>query len=125
MIEIYQHFVVDTLVVDIGYKHMHGSVCISTTDNNFNVNVYDPKGKLINQASYPITRELTVDEVAFVDACMSNVADIPREIVEEFVREYYNHDKFCEEYGHEYYTPLADAKGMWEDAKSYFSKESK
>jgi hypothetical protein len=125
MIEIYQHFAMDTLVVDIGHKQMYGSVCISTTDNDFTVNVYDLAGKLINQASYPVLRKLTADEVAFVDACMSNVADIPREIVEEFVREYYNHDKFCEEYGHEYYTPLADAKGMWEDAKSYFSKESK
>ena len=69
-------------------------------------------------------RELTADEVAFVDACMSNVADIPRDVVEEFVRAE-NHDRFCEEYGHEYYTPLADAKGMWDDAQSYFTKESK
>lgn len=125
MIEIYQHFAMDTLVVDIGHKQMYGSVCISTTDNDFTVNIYDQGGVLIKQFVHAITRKLTADEVAFVDACMSNVADIPREIVEEFVREYYNHDKFCEEYGHEYYTPLADAKGMWEDAKSYFTKESK
>jgi DNA replication initiation complex subunit (GINS family) len=125
MIEIYQHFAMDTLVVDIGHKQMYGNVCISTTDKDFTVNVYDSAGKLVNQATYPVLRKLTDDEVAFVDACMSNVADIPREVVEEFVREYYNHDKFCQEYGHEYYTPLADAKGMWDDAKSYFTKESK
>ena len=124
MIEIYQHFAMDTLVVDIGHKQMYGSVCISTTDNDFTVNVYDSAGKLINQASYPITRKLTADEVAFVDACMSNVADIPREVVEDFLRAE-THDEFCNQYGHEYYTPLADAKGMWDDAKSYFSKESK
>lgn len=124
MIEIYQHFAMDTLVVDIGHKQMYGSVCISTTNNDFTVNVYNSEGYLINQASYPVMRKLTADEVAFVDACMSNVADIPKEVVEEFVRAE-NHDKFCEEYGHEYYTPLADAKGMWDDAQSYFTKESK
>ena len=124
MIEIYQHFAMDTLVVDIGHKQMYGSVCISTTDNDFTVNVYDSAGKLINQASYPVLRKLTADEVAFVDACMSNVADIPREVVEDFLRAE-NHDEFCNQYGHEYYTPLADAKGMWDDAKSYFTKESK
>ena len=124
MIEIYQHFAMDTLVVDIGHKQMYGYVCISTTDNDFTVNVYDSAGKLINQASYPITRKLTADEMAFVDSCMSNIADIPQEVVEEFVRAD-DHEKFCEEYGHEYYTPLADAKGVWDDAQSYFTKESK
>jgi hypothetical protein len=124
MIEIYQHFAMDTLVVDIGHKQKYGNVCISTTDRDFTVNVYDSAGKLVNQATYPVLRKLTADEVAFVDACMSNVADIPREVVEDFLRAE-NHDRFCQEYGHEYYTPLADALGMWDDAKSYFTKESK
>ena len=63
-------------------------------------------------------RELTKDEMAFVDAYLSNVAEAPREVVEEFVRAE-NHDKFCMEYGHEYYTPLADSWGVWYDALAY------
>jgi hypothetical protein len=124
MIEIYQHFAMDTLVVDIGQKQMYGSVCISTTDNDFTVNIYDQGGGLIKQYVHDITRKLTDDEEAFVNACLCNVADTPKEVIEAFVRAD-NHDSFCEEYGMEYYTGLADAWGVWQDAKSYFEGKQK
>lgn len=124
MIEIYQHFAMDTLVVDIGHKQMYGSVCISTTDNDFTVNIYDQGGVLIKQFVHGISRKLTADEQAFVKAYMNNVADAPLDIVEDFVR-MENGDDFCEKHGNEYYSALADALGMWDDSKRYFQEKQK
>ena len=62
-------------------------------------------------------RELTKDELAFVDAYLSNVADAPRDVVEDFL--FLEDDQYYDKYGNEYYTGLADAFGVWYDALAY------
>ena len=64
------------------------------------------------------SRPLTPDELAFISAYGSNVADAPPDIVEAFIRAE-DGDSFCKEYGNEYYTGLADAWGVWEEAMDY------
>lgn len=62
-------------------------------------------------------RELTKDELAFVDSYLSNVADAPRDVVEDFL--FLEDDQYYDKYGNEYYTGLADAFGVWFDALAY------
>lgn len=66
----------------------------------------------------PTPRPLTPDELAFMSAYQSNVADAPPDIVEAFIRAE-DGDSFCKQYGNEYYTGLADAWGVWEEAMDY------
>lgn len=63
-------------------------------------------------------RPLTPDELAFMSAYQSNVADAPPDVVEGFLRAE-DGDSFCKQYGNEYYTGLADAWGVWEEAMDY------
>ena len=65
----------------------------------------------------------TEEQQAFIKSYESNVADAPTEIVQAFVLSE-DDDQFCKDFGNEYYTGLADARGVWEDAKRYF-KEAK
>ena len=71
----------------------------------------------------PKPKPLTPDQIAFVDAYCLAVCDAPRDIVEAFMRED-DCDKFCEEYGLEYYSGLADAHNMW-DLALQFSRGNK
>lgn len=64
-----------------------------------------------------MTTTFTQDELAFMDAYLSNVAEAPRDVVEDFMR--MEGDEFYEKYGNEYYTALADALGVWYDALAY------
>jgi hypothetical protein len=64
-----------------------------------------------------MSRELTQDELAFMRAYSANVADAEPHIVKDYLL--MDGDEFYETYGTEYYTGLADAHGVWEDALKY------
>jgi hypothetical protein len=61
------------------------------------------------------------EQLAFMEAYLSNVASADRDTVKKFLLAK-DHDTFCEEHGDEYYTGLADARGVWYDAKQFFTK---
>jgi len=64
---------------------------------------------------------LDEEQLAFVEAYLSNVASADRDTVIKFLLAK-DHDTFCEEHGDEYYSGLADARGVWYDAKRFFAK---
>jgi len=64
---------------------------------------------------------LNEEQLAFVEAYLSNVASADRDTVVKFLLAK-DHDTFCETHGDEYYTGLADARGVWYDAKQFFTK---
>jgi len=64
---------------------------------------------------------LSEEQLAFVEAYLSNVASADRDTVVKFLLAK-DHDTFCEAHGDEYYTGLADARGVWYDAKQFFTK---
>jgi hypothetical protein len=121
MIKSNYHQIMDTHVIDIGHAQEYGYVCVSVSNTNFTINVYGQNGNLVSQDVHPIKRNLTVEEIAFMDAYQRNVADAPPQVVEAYLRAE-DDDKFCEEYGNEYYSGLADARGVWQDALGYATK---
>lgn len=118
MIETTQSIVFNDHIIKIGKGAEYGSVRVSVSNNFFKVDVIDQYGYMVKQDTYKVQRNLTPDELAFMDSYSSNVADAPPEIVEAFIRAE-DHDAFCREYGDEYYTGLADAHGVWYDALTY------
>ena len=64
---------------------------------------------------------LSADDKAFISAYQHNVGNAPREIVELFLMMQDDHDAFYELHS-EYYSSIADAHGMWFDAKQHFTK---
>lgn len=118
MIESKETLLMNTHIIEIGKAKEYGCVRVYVADNTFAVAVLDQYNRVVKQDIYPIERNLTPDEKAFMDAYRSNVADAPANIVEAYLRSE-SGDKFCEEYGTEYYTGLADAWGVWYDALSY------
>lgn len=118
MIETTQSIIFNNHVIEIGKGSEYGKVRVSVSNNYFKVEIEDQNGYLIKQDSYPIRRNLTPDEQAFMDSYSSNVADAPPDVVEAFIRAE-DHDAFCREYGDEYYSGLADAHGVWYDALTY------
>jgi hypothetical protein len=111
----------DNHVIDIGKGQEYGCVRVTVANNEFMVTVHDQFAREIKRDIYPIKRNLTVGEIAFMDAYHSNVGGAPAHVVEAYLRSDDN-DKFCEEYGDEYYSGLADALGVWQDAIAYASK---
>lgn len=63
----------------------------------------------------------TEEQLAFIESYLSNVASADRDTVKKFLLAK-DHDEFCDLYGDEYYTGLADARGVWYDAKQFFTK---
>jgi hypothetical protein len=122
MIESKERIVFNDHVIEIGKGREYGYVRVSVTSISFIVSIFDQYDRLIKQDIYPIKRNLTPDELAFMDSYSSNVADAPPEVVEAFIRAE-SHDDFVREYGNEYYTGLADAIGVWDDAKRYYKEE--
>ena len=126
MIKSNYHMVMDTHVIDIGHAQEYGYVCVSVGIKDFTINVYGQHGNLISQDVHEIKRNLTVEEIAFMDAYQRNVADAHPNIVEDFLR--MDGDEFREKHGCEYGTGLADARGVWHDAlgfakdPAYFAK---
>ena len=118
MIESKERIVFGNHLIEIGKGSEYGKVRVSISNNYFKVEIEDQNGYLIKQDTYPIKRNLTPDEQAFMDSYSSNVADAPPEVVEAFIRAE-DHDQFCQEYGNEYYSGLADAHGVWYDALTY------
>jgi len=113
-----QHQVFGSHVVDIGKGQEYGYVQVTVGTNAFTVAVYDQFDRPIKHDIYPIKRNLTAEEIAFMDAYDRNVSGASLTEVEAFLRAE-DHDKFCEEYGLEYYTGLADAHGVWKDALAF------
>jgi len=66
-----------------------------------------------------LPENFTEEQHAFMKAYLRNVADAPREIVQAFMLAQ-DDDDFYKEYCGEYYTGLADARGVWADARRYF-----
>lgn len=60
----------------------------------------------------------TEEQQAFMKAYLNNVADAPIQVVQAFILSKED-DDFYEDYT-EYYSGLADARGVWEDAKTFF-----
>jgi hypothetical protein len=118
MIESKERIVFNDHVIDIGKGREYGYVRVKVASNAFTVSVHDQYDRPIKQDIYPIKRNLTPDELAFMDSYSSNVADAPPEVVEAFIRAE-SHDDFVQEYGNEYYSGLADAHGVWYDALTY------
>ena len=121
MIESEQKLVFGSHVIDIGKGQEYGSVRVSISNNLFKVSVFGEFGNSIKEDIYPIKRNLTPIEIAFMDAYQNNVGGAPSHVVEAYLRSEDN-DQFCEEYGNEYYSGLADALGVWEDAMAFASK---
>ena len=74
----------------------------------------------------PHQRDLTLEDVAFVDAYCSAVAVAPREEVVRFISvdsEYRSSREFYDSMS-EYYTSIADAREVWYQAMQ-FAKEFK
>ena len=63
---------------------------------------------------------LDEEQIAFVEAYLSNVASANRDTVIKFLLAK-DHDTFYEEHGSEYYSGLADARGVWYDAMKFFT----
>jgi hypothetical protein len=121
MIELLQRQIMNDQVIDIGHAQEYGYVRVTVANNAFIVSVHDQFAREIKRDVYPIKRNLTVEEIAFMDAYHSNVGGAPPHVVEAYLRSEDN-DQFCEEYGNEYYSGLADALGVWEDAIAFASK---
>ena len=61
------------------------------------------------------------EQLAFIESYLTNVASADRDTVKKFLLAK-DHDEFCDLHGDEYYTGLADARGVWYDAKQFFTK---
>lgn len=118
MIESKERQVFGSHVVDIGKGQEYGYVEITVANNAFTVKVFDQFDRPVKHDVYPIKRNLTVEEIAFMDAYERNVSGASPTEIEAFLRAE-DHDQFCEEYGLEYYTGLADARGVWNDALAF------
>lgn len=118
MIETNRHLVLNDHVIDIGRAQEYGYVRVSVAGNAFTVSVHDQFDRPIAHHIYPIKRNLTVEEIAFMDAYDRNVGGASPSEVEAFLRAE-THNQFCEEYGTEYYSGLADARGVWVDALGF------
>ena len=121
MIKTEQRLVFGEHVIDIGKGQEYGAVRVSISNSAFKVSIFGEFGHSIKEDIYPIKRNLTPIEIAFMDAYQNNVGGAPSHVVEAYLRSEDN-DQFCEEYGNEYYSGLADALGVWEDAMAFASK---
>jgi len=115
MINSIQRLVFGSHVIDIGKGQEYGSVRVSISNNSFKVSVFGELGSSIKEDIYPIKRNLTAEEIAFMEAYTRNVGDADSNYVEAYLRSE-DDSQFCEEYGNEYYTGLADAHGVWQSA---------
>ena len=118
MIESNQRLVFNDHVIEIGRAQEYGYVRVKVASNAFTVTVHDQFDRPVKHDTYPIKRNLTPDELAFMEAYDTNVSGASPSVVEAFLRAE-SHDQFCEEYGSEYYSGLADAHGVWYDALMY------
>tara|TARA_R110000868_G_scaffold180883_1_gene421588 strand:- start:458 stop:829 length:372 start_codon:yes stop_codon:yes gene_type:complete len=66
-----------------------------------------------------LPENFTEEQQAFINSYLRNVADAPRDVVQAFMLAQ-DDDDFYKEYCGEYYTGLADARGVWADARKYF-----
>ncbi len=64
----------------------------------------------------------TDEQLAFIKAYSTNVAVADDHVVKAFVLSD-DHDEFYKEHGGEYYSGLADARGVWYDAMKFFGQE--
>jgi hypothetical protein len=127
MIESKQREVFGSHVVDIGKGQEYGYVEVTVANNAFTVKVFDQFDRPVKHDIYPIKRNLTAEEIAFMEAYTLSVGDADSNYVEAYLRAE-DDRQFCEEYGDEYYTGLADAHGVWVSAlkfakdPAYFAK---
>jgi hypothetical protein len=63
----------------------------------------------------------TEEQLAFIKAYSTNVAVADDDVVKAFVL-IDDHDEFYKDHS-DTYSGLADARGVWEDAKRFFTKE--
>jgi hypothetical protein len=63
----------------------------------------------------------TEEQLAFIKAYSTNVAVADDDVVKAFVL-IDDHDEFYKDHS-DIYSGLADARGVWEDAKRFFTKE--
>jgi hypothetical protein len=118
MIETEQRIVFGSHVIDIGKGQEYGSVRVSISNSAFKVSVFGEFGHFIKEDVYPIKRNLTAEEIAFMEAYTRSVGDADSNYVEAYLRAE-DDRQFCDEYGNEYYTGLADAHGVWREALAF------
>jgi hypothetical protein len=121
MIESNQRISLNDHIIEIGRAKEYGYVRVSVRNDRFIVSVHGEFDQWIKDDVYPIKRNLTPVEIAFMDAYHNNVGGAPPNVVEAYLRSEDN-DKFLEEYGDDYYSGLEDALGVWEDAMAFASK---
>ena len=63
----------------------------------------------------------TADQLAFMEAYQTNVAVANKSVVQKFMLSE-DDDEFYKDHS-DTYSGLADARGVWEDAKRFFTKE--
>ena len=63
----------------------------------------------------------TADQLAFMEAYQTNVAVAHKSVVQKFMLSE-DDDEFYKDHS-DTYSGLADARGVWEDAKRFFTKE--
>jgi len=68
-----------------------------------------------------LEENFTEEQQAFMKAYDNNVGSAPSEVVKAFMLAKED-DDFYEDHT-EYYSSLADARGVWEDAKAYFKEQ--
>jgi hypothetical protein len=103
--------------VEIGNGKEYGCVQVTVANNAFTVAVFDQFDRPVKNDVYPIKRNLTAEEIAFMEAYQRSVSDASPDIVEDYLR--MEGDDFYDKYCGEYYTGLTDAHGVWRDALAY------
>jgi hypothetical protein len=98
MITTEQRLVFGEHVTDIGKGQEYGCVRVSISNNSFKVSVFGELGRSIKEDIYPIKRNLTAEEIAFMEAYTRNVGVADSNYVEAYLRAE-DDSKFCDEYG--------------------------
>tara|TARA_R110000868_G_scaffold1152_2_gene8833 strand:+ start:128 stop:517 length:390 start_codon:yes stop_codon:yes gene_type:complete len=102
----------------------HAYKLASLLVNNTSENAVSLKYKTIGTESIKIKEivlsdlNFTDEQLAFIKSYSTNVAVAEDEIIKAFVLSE-NHDEFYKDHS-DTYSGLADARGVWEDARRYF-----
>ena len=108
---------------DYDHAYKLASLLINKTENDavsLNFKTTEIESKKIKEIVLS-EDNFTAEQLAFIESYLTNVASADRDTVKKFLLAK-DHDEFCNLHGDEYYTGLADARGVWYDAKQFFTK---
>ena len=78
MIETNQRLAFNDHIIEIGRAQEYGYVRVAVKNDRFIVSVHDQFDRPVSNDVYPIKRNLTPVEIAFMDAYHNNVGEIGR-----------------------------------------------